>query len=328
MTRKNGLPRRVYVKHGAYYFVTPANKWLRLSAEKQGLAAMFRALAKLTEQEAASDLMPAVIGRWLDAKKAEGKWASSTEKTQEAYAKTLGDAFQEFRPDQVTTPVCAKYLSGFVRLPRTHNAHRTLLRQVLAFAAMEGLREGFNPVDNIKPKAMEPRKRFVSDAEIAAIKAAALQASRNGEALVRMIDLALITGQRIGDLLKLRWQDVTDEGVFVQQDKTSERLLIQWSPDLRAAIEACVSGDKIGHVLRTQTGHGYRYWGIRSAWVRACERAQIEDLHIHDLRGRAGMDQRDAAGLESARDLLGHKSIKMTEHYVDGKAPRRVTPAR
>jgi hypothetical protein len=51
-------------------------------------------------------------------------------------------------------------------------------------------------------------------------------------------------------------------------------------------VEACAEGrEKQGPLLKTQSGLPYRYAGIRSAWVRACERAGIEDLNIHDLRG-------------------------------------------
>jgi len=114
----------------------------------------------------------------------------------------------------------------------------------------------------------------------------------------------------------------------IEQEKGGERLLISWSPALRKAIKACERGDRIGHVLQTQSGKGFRYSGIRSSWNRACVRAGIEDLNIHDLRGRAGMDARDGGGLEAAKDLLGHKSVKMTELYVDGKAPRVAKPSR
>lgn len=38
------LPQRVYMKHGAYYFVTPENKWIRLGKTK---GEMFRSLADL-----------------------------------------------------------------------------------------------------------------------------------------------------------------------------------------------------------------------------------------------------------------------------------------
>lgn len=329
MIRKSsGLPPRVYLKHGAYYLVTLERKWVRLCKEADGLPAMYRALAALVDSDAVKDRMPAVIGRWTAEKRAE--WADKTATDQERIAKAMGEAFADFRPAQVTTPICSQYLKRYAATPRTYNLHRTMLRQVLAFAALEGLREGFNPIDNIPAKGLGGRKRWVSDAEIAALKAGAMGATRNGAALVQMIDLALITGQRIGDLLQLRWQDVTEMGIAVVQQKTGERLLIEWSPALRAAIRACErpGHDNIGHVLKTQSGKGYRYAGIRSAWDRACERAKLEDLHIHDLRGRAGMDARDGGDLEAAKDLLGHKSLKMTEHYVDGKAPRRAKPAR
>lgn len=327
MTRKNGLPRRVYLRHGAYFYVLPADgRWVRLSAEKAGLPAMFRALAALTDAEATSGTMPAVIARWEASKRPE--WADKTAADLEHVCALMAESFRDFLPGQVTTPICAQYLAHFAATPRTYNKHRTALRQVLAFAALDGLREGFNPIDNIAPKSLKPRKRYVTDTEIAALRKAALGATRNGPALVQMIDLALLTGQRIGDLLKMRWQDVSDRGLFVQQGKTDERLLIEWSPALRAAIASCERGDRIGHLLKTQSGHAYRYAGIRSAWDRACARAGIEDLHIHDLRGRAGMDSRDADGLEAAKDLLGHRSIKMTESYVDGKAPRKARPAR
>lgn len=326
MTRSD-MPRRVYLRHGAFYFVTLAGKWIKLARQSDGLPAMYRALAALTEREATSDRMPAVITRWLDSKRPE--WADKTATDQERIADEMAQAFAEFKPADVTTPVCAEYLRRYAATPRTHNLHRTMLRQVLAFAALEGLREGFNPIDNVPQKALKGRKRVVTDAEIAAVKKGALQAARNGQALVQMIDLALLTGQRIGDLIGMRWQDVTDEGLLVQQGKTGERLLIGWTPALRAAIAACGHGDKIGHVLKTQSGNGYRYAGIRSAWDRACARAGVEDLHIHDLRGRAGVDALgDDEDIRSAQRLLGHKGERMTRHYVDGKYARKVKPAR
>lgn len=326
MTRSD-MPRRVYLRHGAFYFVTLAGKWIKLSRQSDGLPAMYRALAALTEREATSDRMPAVITRWLDSKRPE--WADKTATDQERIADDMAQAFAEFKPADVTTPVCAEYLRRYVATPRTHNLHRTMLRQVLAFAALEGLREGFNPIDNVPQKALKGRKRIVTDAEIAAVKKGALQAARNGQALVQMIDLALLTGQRIGDLIGMRWQDVTDDGLLVQQGKTGERLLIGWTPALRAAIAACARGDKIGHVLKTQSGNGYRYAGIRSAWDRACARAGVDDLHIHDLRGRAGVDALgDDEDIRSAQRLLGHKGERMTRHYVDGKYARKVKPSR
>lgn len=330
MTRKDGLPRRVYVRHSSYYYVRPGDeKWIRLSAVREGLPTMFRALAALTDATMREGRMPEVITQWLDEARAE--WSPKTAKDQERIAAVMSQAFLEFRPAEVTTPVCAQYLQQWRTQPRTHNMHRIMLRRVLAFAAVQGLREGHNPVDNVPAKTLQGRSRVVTDAEIAAIKEAALQAARNGDALVKMIDLALLTGQRIGDLIGLRWQDIGEDGISVRQQKTGALLLIEWSPALRAAIAACApaSGHRIGHVLRTQSGSGYRYAGIRSAWVRACERAGVEDLHIHDLRGRAGVDALGGTeDMRAAQRLLGHAGERMTRHYVDGKYAKRAKPSR
>lgn len=329
MTR-SALPRRVYEKHGSWYFVTPAAKWVKLCRVTAGLPAMYRALARLTDQEVHSGRMPAVISRWMESKRAE--WGDGHAENQDRAAKVMAAAFADFRPDDVLTPDCARYLARFATHPRTHNAHRTMLSQVLSFAAVEGLREGHNPVLNIAPKKLAQRRRIVTDSEVKALRAAALLQTRNGEALVQMIDLALLTGQRIGDLIRLRWQDVTPAGLLVNQGKSQGRvqLLIEWTPALRAAVQSCSRGaEKIGHLLKTQSGKGYTYAGIRSAWDRACERAGIDDLHIHDLRGRSGVDALQRAGqdIRAAQRLLGHSTESMTRQYVEGKFAKRVKPA-
>ncbi|HET9644327.1 MAG TPA: integrase, partial [Burkholderiaceae bacterium] len=59
-----------------------------------------------------------------------------------------------------------------------------------------------------------------------------------------------------------------------------------------------------------------------------CEQAGVEDLHIHDLRGRAGVDKREAEGMEAAKDLLGHDQMATTAHYVEGKTVRKVRPTK
>ncbi len=321
MTRKGAPARRVYLRSGRWYFVDLKGKWHALTKERDGLPAMYRALAALTDAELNSDRMPAVVSRWVQSKIDAGDWTDGTQVDVERAADRISKRFADFRPSDVTTPRCAEYLRDYIKQPRTHNLHRSVIRQVMAFAAREGLREGFNPVDNIPTRAMRPRRRIVSDAEVAAIKLAAGSATRG--ALCLAIDLALASGQRIGDVLKMRWQDAEDEGLRVKQQKTGAEILIEWTPELRRAVEACATGDRIGYLLKKSTGVGYRYAGIRSAWVRACEKAGVQDLHIHDLRGRAGADRKAAAGIEAAQDLLGHESVTMTEGYVRGKAPRR-----
>jgi integrase len=308
--KRGDLPKRVYEKHGAWFLVGLDKKWHRLCRVRDGLPEMYRALSRLTDAEAHSDRMPAVVSRWLEAK--QEKWAPRTRINMARVGRIIGETFADFTPDQVTTPVCAQFLRQFP--PRTHNVYRNALSQVLAQAAIDGLREGYSPLDNIKGKSTPGRRREVLDSELQAIRAAA------PASLVQMIDLALLTGQRIGDLIKLRWQDVTPEGIRFEQGKTKERLLVEWSPALQAAMPP----KGVGFVLKTRTGSGYRYAGIRSAWVRVCQKCGIEDLHIHDLRGRAGVDSLLAGNMAAAQALLGHRTEAMTSHYVRGKFHKKV----
>lgn len=325
---KRTLPRRVYLKHGRYWYVGHDGKWRGLTLEKQGLPAMFRALADLTDDARNADRIPAVLARWADSKVLAGDWSEGVRQDMERICALIGKRFANFTPRDVTAPVVAKYLATYLPQPRTYNLHRSVMRQALSYAALEGLRDGHNPVDDVPPRRLKQRIRIVTDAEVAAMKRALLQQKRGGPAHCRMLDLCLLTGQRVSDVIGMRWQDVTEEGVLVDQGKTGAPLLIEWTPELRAVVDACAEGrDRIGHLLAQSTGKPYRYAGVRSAWVRAMERAGIENLHIHDLRGRAGADVADERDSYAAQKLLGHKSVTMTEGYIKGKTRARAKPA-
>lgn len=324
----SGLPKRVYLKHGRYWYVAPTGKWHGLTRERDGLASMYRALAALVDSERASDLLPAVLARWADSKRAEGKWEAVTEKDMLHAIDYLSKRFAEFRPSQVTTPIVFESLKPWMGKPRSFNRVRSVLKQAMSYAALEGLREGHNPVDDVPQRILKKRIRIVTPAELAAMAKALLEAKRGGPAHVRMLGLCIKTGQRISDVLKFRAQDLTDDGLLVTQGKTGEPLLIEWDDELRGIVDACFEGrDKIGPLLVQSTGKAYRYAGVRSAWVRAMARAGIEDLRIHDLRGEAGARLADLLGPYAAQILLGHRSVKMTEHYIAGKTRRRAKAA-
>lgn len=326
---RRDLPKRVYERHGAWYYVDAAGKWHKLCRVKEGMPRMYRALADLTDSEAATERMPAVIGRWLQAKR--GGWTVDHAKDMERAAARLSDAFAEFTPAQVTTPVCAQYLKQYADQGRTHNVYRSVLGQVLAAAAIEGLREGHNPIDNIPQAKVGRRARIVTDAEIQAIKDAARQIGGGTPALALLIDLALLTGQRVGDLLALEWQHVGDDGIRIVQQKTRTPLLIEWSPALRAAVDACAAGrERRGPLLLNADGCRLPYQTAYTWWTTACAAAGVADLNIHDLRGRAGVDALLAAGedVRAAQRLLGHSTETMTRRYTDGKHHRKAKPAR
>ena len=319
---RTGLPKRVYLKHGAYFYVDLSNKWHRLCGERDGLPAVFRALAKLIDKVDAAGSMPQAVTSWLEDPQ-NRKWSAATRKLREASGNRIAAAFQQFHCSEVTTPDVYEFLNRWSDKPRFYNVIRNDLSRVLKHAAVMGWREGHNPVDNIKGQSTPGRKRMVSDADISAVRAA-IREMRYGAGLMNAMDLALLTGQRIGDVRSMRWQDVKPDGIHITQGKTGASLVVGWSADLRKVVARCAEGgSKIGHLVKTQTGSGYTHSGINSAWKRALEKAKVNDLHIHDLRGRAGIDKAAEEGKEAAQALLGHSTMKMTEHYIEGKTIKK-----
>jgi integrase len=316
-----GLPKRCYVKHGAVYYVDMSRKWHRLCSEREGLPTAYRALAKLTDKTDSPGMMAAVTTAWLDENRKN--WADNTRRDREAIGALIAKGFAEFHCSDVKTPDVVQFLKKWADKPRYHNVVRGILSQILRYAAQHGHREGFNPVDNIKGKSVEARKRIVTDADLKAMRGS-LAAADYPDGMLAVFDIAILTGLRIGDIIKLRWQDVKDDGLHIVQQKTGTPQIIEWSPDLKAAVNRCATKpNRIGHVIKTRDGSPYTYWGVKSAWDRGLKRAGLEDFHIHDLRGRAGVDKVLSHGKEAAQGLLGHSRLAMTEHYTEGKTVKK-----
>ena len=97
--------------------------------------------------------------------------------------------------------------------------------------------------------------------------------------------LALWTGQRQGDLLRLPWSAYDGAHIRLRQSKTSARVVIPVGAPLKAALDAA---KKHGPIILTSTDK--RPWtpdGFRASWGKACKKAGIADVTFNDLRGTA-----------------------------------------
>jgi len=63
------------------------------------------------------------------------------------------------------------------------------------------------------------------------------------------------------------------------------------------------------------------YEALKAAWKRACERAGIEDLRVHDLRHTSATRLALSSGnVFLVKALTGHKTLAMLERYINVKA--------
>lgn len=107
--------------------------------------------------------------------------------------------------------------------------------------------------------------------------------------------LALWTGQRQGDLLKLTWSAYNGTHIRLKQSKTGARVIIPVGAPLKAALEEAKR--KLAEIeegkprpltiLATEGGTAWTESGFRASWRKACAKAGVVGVTFHDLRGTA-----------------------------------------
>jgi integrase len=97
--------------------------------------------------------------------------------------------------------------------------------------------------------------------------------------------LALWTGQRQGDLLRLPWSAYDGAYIRLQQSKTGARVLIPVGAPLKATLDATPRRSTL--ILTSTDEKPWTADGFRSSWRKACSRAGITGVTFHDLRGTA-----------------------------------------
>lgn len=99
------------------------------------------------------------------------------------------------------------------------------------------------------------------------------------------LTLALWTGQRQGDLLRLTWTQYDGKVIRLRQSKTGARVVIPVGAPLKVALDAI--GGKAGPVLRNTDGNAWTPDGFRVSWRKACAKVGIVGVTFNDLRGTA-----------------------------------------
>ena len=132
------------------------------------------------------------------------------------------------------------------------------------------------------------------------------------------------TGMRVGEVLQLRAERIDRSRptwVYLPAHHKSlhhgHARVIPFGPRARRVLGRL---DGPGDLIRSRHGSAYTRRSYRLAVVRLCDALGIERWSPGRLRHSAGTRFRCAAGLESARALLGHRSCDVTEIYAERDA--------
>ena len=275
------------------------------------------------DRDKAAGTLTEMFKRWLA--EVERKRSAKTHETYEHLVEhSLKPDVGRHRPADLARPEVRRLHARLTakRGPISANRAVAILRAAYGWALKQDdgtLPTGFqNPAQGIEFNREKPRDEFIRPDELPAL---AREIAAESDPWARsFLWLALLTGARGGELVRLRWADVslaTGELVFRDtKNKSDFRHKLS-----AAAVDILRNIPRAGaHVFppRRSDGEAAHMAKPRAAWASVLKRAGISrDVTLHDLRRSAGvlLSKRGFTAEQIARQL-NHKSNITSKVYV------------
>jgi len=171
-----------------------------------------------------------------------------------------------------------------------------------------------NPVASIsKPPAGKPRHRRLGDGELDSL----IQGCHKSHVWWRspIVQLAIETGMRRGEIINTRWQDIDPEAktLHIPETKNGHPRTIPLTPKALSIVKEL---PKAGDHLFPATVNA-----LKLAWGRLKRRVSLDDLRFHDLRHEA-VSRFFEMGLSMPEVALisGHRDPRMLFRYTHLRA--------
>lgn len=175
-----------------------------------------------------------------------------------------------------------------------------------------------NPVSLVKRPCTPPgRNRILSDEERARLLAALAPSHRRTSVVMRVVQLALATGMRRGELLSLRWEhvDLIGRTATLPITKNGDSRVVPLSSVAVEILSGLTSERSEPRVFPANAK------AVEKAFSRAVARAALRDLRFHDLRHTAiTMMAPKLPNLIELASVSGHRSLKMLQRYYHPRA--------
>ncbi len=320
--RKNGnplnLPARCHFKHGAYWYVHAlSGKWENLGGD------IDKARHKAEHYNHGPSLtmdwyIDAFLLQFEQQVKLEHK-APRTLTDYEHYAVTLKNHFGTAAPADIGREQVVEFLNQNQQQGRGVRANRekALLSSIYSWLISQG-QASVNPCIHIPSNSEKPRQRYVTHEEYHAVFQAATPA------IQLALELAYVTLQNPASIVNLRRKAIefrADCG-FLHLNCSKDGSPVQIAlhgyllQHLRP-LSTCTNPTD-DFILVSRLGKPYSTSGIAAMLHRYQQRAQVAPFGLQDIKVKGALDLANSGTpLLSIANLLGHRSISMTQHYLN-----------
>ena len=154
-----------------------------------------------------------------------------------------------------------------------------------------------------------------------------------------LIECALQTGMRRGEIFNLKWSNVEFEYGFIEllETKSGKSRKVPISSKLMKVLEeaknkqSCTSSDKLHQfdgLRQSQSEYVFinpdtnmPYNDIKKSFHSVLKKAGITDFRFHDFRHTAATRMLEkGADIRTVQEILGHSSVSVTERYTHTNA--------
>jgi len=234
-----------------------------------------------------------------------------TPKTRQEYRlhlERMKERFGKLSPKGLSTLVLMKYHESLAATPASANNMLKAVRALMKYAITQGVVES-NPVTRDIEKHSGGHIEAWTPREIEHFKC-------SGSVKTAFM-LALYTGQRLGDVLRMRFADIKDGYIEVTQEKTGEELKVPLHPALTDYL-GNIKRDTI-YIVSNKYGAPYTKSGFQSNWRRANPPKPFHGLRKTFTAGLADIGATNA----QIKAVTGHKTDQMVTLYSESASQKR-----
>lgn len=249
-------------------------------------------------------------------KRAKRSWVQDDRLLRNHILPALGD----FYLDEITTSMILDFrqklqAKGYAN--GSCNRPVVLLRYIFNLAADWGVpRLGTNPAKKVPMLEETERQRFLTDAETRRLLEVLHTSPHRAEA--QAIELLLITGARLNEILRARWEyvDFEKSSLLVPLSKSGKPRFIALSSAAVDLLNRLESKGKSDWLFPLPSADRPLY-GLQHRWIKIRQEAGMPDLRIHDLRhSYASFLVNGGVSLYVVQELLGHSQPRTTQRYA------------
>lgn len=246
------------------------------------------------------------------------KFQSLKPRTQKDYRKFLSRLERSFGNVLVKSVKRKNVIAWRDDLAKTDGAHYAnyfirVLRILFRYAGdIDELPISENPAQGVEAvkydkKAPQPWPKDMIDA--------ARNARPHSDRTRLLFELLYCTGQRVGDVLKMKWTDIRGDSIEVSQGKTNANLTLPLTDGLQECLRRA---DRRGETILT-SAHKDTPWSYRGA-AKAMMDLRIEigaEAHnIHAIRHTVASEIGAVGSDEEVMSITGHTTPAMVRHYA------------